>query len=419
MMANICVTGLAKAIGFYKNSRGQIAIMAAILMVPLSVIIGGSLDVAQKLNAESKLQSTIDSAILAVARGLTIDIGMNKRKMRKIAQTVFDTNISVSDNVDMDKFDLTFNKGQLKMSQTARVNTSFLKLINLANLPINVSATVDLQSSDVELALILDTTLSMVYKWDKRGNMSYYPQKLENLKAAARDLVGTLLAKKSGLVSTRISLVPWSAGVNVTSTRKKVIKQNRKGYHYCAGSRAKAVDVSPLGKKLPYVYAQQIGGRKNEEKCANREIVPLTDNKEKLFKEIAAWQAAARTASDSGLTWGWGTLSPKWNNYWNAKSKPKPYKNNVKKIAILMTDGENSIDHINSDERSLALCTAMKKKGIVIYTIAFEVRIPAAIKMLQSCASSPDMYINADSGDALKAAFKQIASEVGSFHLSS
>ena len=151
--------------------------------------------------------------------------------------------------------------------------------------------------------------------------------------------------------------------------------------------------------------------------CANRPIVPLTNNKKALLKEIKAWKPQNHTSSDTALSWGWGLLSPKWNDLWKKKSEARPYNKDVKKYLVLMTDGANTMKHFSADKESLGLCAAIKDKGIKIYSIAFKAGSNAQ-KLLKACATQPDMYINASSGAALKAAFERIAEEVGTFYLS-
>ncbi len=63
-------------------------------------------------------------------------------------------------------------------------------------------------------------------------------------------------------------------------------------------------------------------------------------------------------------------------------------------------------------------CTAMKAKGVVVYTIGFQV--PNGDKPgLRNCASAPAKFYDAIDGDTLRAAFRAIATEINSLRLSS
>lgn len=407
---------LFKFSAFVSNASGQISMMFALLLIPLAAFIGGALDFTQQISYTNKLQATLDSVSIAVAKELAQDSSASKSKLKAIADVIYKANITSPTNITTTPFTINQANGILTVTQTGDLKTSFMGLVGQPTLPINVVSTVNIQRSDVELALILDTTGSMGGK------------KLSDLKIASKTLVNTLLNGGGGLASVRVGLVPWSTGVNVWDQRKKAIKSNNKGNHYCAGARTSGQDKSPITKKLQYAYGNKEGyytmwgkfvvTNKKPEQCPNRQIVPLTDNKSTLLAEIDKWQANYWTASDVGLTFGWGVLSPKWNNFWPTANEANPYNSGVKKYAVLMTDGDNTLTHKNSDKTSEKLCKNMKKAGIQIYTIAFQVTTKKAVTLMETCASTSDMYINADSADSLKAAFKKIADEVGSFYIS-
>jgi hypothetical protein len=117
----------------------------------------------------------------------------------------------------------------------------------------------------------------------------------------------------------------------------------------------------------------------------------------------------------------------------------------VQKIAILMTDGEYNTQYDSngisanygsttscpqaangcSTPQARALCTAMKAKGITIYTVGFQLGgNQTAIDTLSQCASPPTSpldpvkFYNADDGDQLKQAFRDIALKLTSLYLS-
>ncbi|MFA5900651.1 MAG: VWA domain-containing protein, partial [Hyphomicrobium sp.] len=141
------------------------------------------------------------------------------------------------------------------------------------------------------------------------------------------------------------------------------------------------------------------------------------------------------------------TLSPNWNSLWATDNQAKPYpdpaaKDGVQKVAILMTDGEYNTQY-NSDgvlanygstsycpdaangcstTQALALCAAMKQKGIEVYSIGFGDGITSlAAQTLKQCSTKPDEgthYYNADDGDALSEAFADIAIKLTTVYLS-
>ena len=120
----------------------------------------------------------------------------------------------------------------------------------------------------------------------------------------------------------------------------------------------------------------------------------------------------------------------------NAKGQPK-----LRKIAVLMTDGDYNINYCkgveakNSDQspdincnsengKSLAqatsLCTAMKAPvsggKIEVFTVGFQVSA-AAKTFLTSCATDASHYYDATTEVALQAAFRDIALKISTLRL--
>jgi hypothetical protein len=171
----------------------------------------------------------------------------------------------------------------------------------------------------------------------------------------------------------------------------------------------------------------------------------LTSDKSSLLTIVSNLKAAGGTAGHLGTAWAWYLLSPNWASLWPT-STPAPYgTETVQKIAILMTDGEYNTQYdsngisVNqnsyptcssaandcSTTQARALCAAMKQKGIVIYTIGFQLGgNQTAIDTLSQCATAPTTpmdhvkFYNVTSGVQLKQAFRDIALKLTSLHLS-
>jgi von Willebrand factor type A domain len=145
--------------------------------------------------------------------------------------------------------------------------------------------------------------------------------------------------------------------------------------------------------------------------------------------------------------WGWHSLSP------NAPLADGAAYGaaNVRKVIILMTDGENTMGDPGSnseqnksyysglgyiwqgllgifsgssstrtqamDARLNALCTNIKAKDITLYTVRVEVRSGASA-VLQNCASSSDKYYDVQDVSQLTAAFESIAGSIDTLHIS-
>jgi hypothetical protein len=228
---------------------------------------------------------------------------------------------------------------------------------------------------------------------------------------------------------------------------------NKKTYYYnrteyCVVERAGAnrfTDVAPGTNNYSMPIRWDVGASKKNDfaTCtlsATSELLPLTSNKQTLLDKINALGGKGGTAGQVGTAWAWYTLSPNWSSLWSSASQPAAYGTaNLRKVAILMTDGEYNTEYTSegiktgspgagnspangtSVAQANALCAAMKKPGIdiEIYTVGFEVGNNAsANNVLTSCASDPGKYYNAEDEDELKQAFRDIALKLSSLYLS-
>ena len=157
--------------------------------------------------------------------------------------------------------------------------------------------------------------------------------------------------------------------------------------------------------------------------------------------------AQGDTTINSGLLWGWHTLSP---NGPFADAVPYDDPDNSNKVIVLMTDGQNqntASSNTNAsfyggagyiwqgrfgitsgtssqrrdamDSRLLTTCANAKAAGIIIYTMTLDVSAePDAKTMMQQCASSLDKYYDVADASDLDATFKSIGYSVRKLYVS-
>ncbi|QGZ96286.1 TadE/TadG family type IV pilus assembly protein [Terricaulis silvestris] len=197
-------------------------------------------------------------------------------------------------------------------------------------------------------------------------------------------------------------------------------------------------------------------------------IVPLTTNENLLQTNVAAMRhwSGGGTNQAEGLAWGWRVLSP------NAPfSEGAAYGPNVRKVIVLMSDGENTnvgsdpvldsdysaynhlgvwtdladggllgqliggivrgilapqyrrnissstsyVSYVN--QREATLCTNIKNAGIEIYTVIFRETDQATETLMRNCASSDENFFRADNAQELSEAFDAIGSGIGQLRL--
>lgn len=92
----------------------------------------------------------------------------------------------------------------------------------------------------------------------------------------------------------------------------------------------------------------------------------------------------------------------------------------LRKITVLMTDGEYNREYNgdSSTDQARAICANMKSAGIEVYAVGFEIEPSGeADTTMSQCATSPDHYYNASSGDALRSAFRDIALKISTLRI--
>ncbi len=173
--------------------------------------------------------------------------------------------------------------------------------------------------------------------------------------------------------------------------------------------------------------------------------------------QLNTMQPNGNTNIAMGAMWGWHMLSPT-----PPFTPASPYSagalyttDKLSKVMILLTDGDNTNDTYNnpensiytgvgymwqkrlldasltpldetssSDDRMLAIdsrealvCTNMKAKGIIIYTIGVGVSDHSR-SGLSACASSPDKYFDVTDSAQLSSVFSTIAGQINNLRIS-
>lgn len=180
--------------------------------------------------------------------------------------------------------------------------------------------------------------------------------------------------------------------------------------------------------------------------CPSASITPLTSDRGTLTSAINSYTVTGSTAGQIGIAWGWYMVSPSFSSMWPSASQPKAYGSpNLRKIAVLMTDGEfntpycngviaanagsgsgSASDHINCNatngnpfDQARAVCTAMKNSGVTVFTVGFGLTNGSeAAQVLEHCASGSANAYNAANGTELRAAFRAIATAISLLRLS-
>jgi hypothetical protein len=166
-----------------------------------------------------------------------------------------------------------------------------------------------------------------------------------------------------------------------------------------------------------------------------------------LEDQINALTDGGSTAGQIGIAWAWYMVSPNFASLFTGEGRPNAYDpSKTLKAVVLMTDGEfnspfckdviasdagtgsgGAASHINCRAtngepfaQSVALCTAMKRENVVVYTVGFNLStgrgksgIDTAVEVMEACATNKDThFFMANSGTDLKEAFQAIGRDI-------
>jgi Flp pilus assembly protein TadG len=253
-------------------------------------------------------------------------------------------------------------------------------------------------------------------------------------------------------------------------------------YEYCVSERQgnqAYTDAAPSGNaRLPVVYYSS----SSTSNCKpGAEVMPLSNDTQALIDLIDSndFKAEGFTGGNLGTAWAWYMLSPTW---WSdvasdihAQGRPAAYSalpgscadwetcppaertGAVRKYAVLMTDGEYNMQFCDggsnvtgasipdrnagpgnsekancssplgsSNTQALALCTAMKNTGVIVYTVGFGLGTSGTqVNLLRNCASgdghfsSPGkLFYNTQTGTELRSAFRHFATSIANIYVS-
>lgn len=423
---------------FARDERGAVAIIFGLSFMALCYCAAMAWDSSRLHNIQTQVQEALDAAALAGAKELDPD-NFDPQKVRDVATAFFNartSHISVHDAV-VSAFDAVPNLDERSVETTAniRMNSFFGALAG-------GSGEIDIQPwsktkhvrRKVEVALVLDVT----------GSMS--GTRIADLKVAAKNMIDTLYSNSPEAGAIRVSLVPYSAAVNVGSTYFEDVAAYSGATDTCVVEREGLntyTNAAPVSGSLFETTGNTDPDWLTSYRCPAPTIVPLTDlattaSRDAFKAQIDALTTDGWTAGHIGLAWGWYTLSPEWTPIWPTESDPKPYREDVIKVVVLMTDGIFNTAYWNDghtysgDDRknpllpgtagyqALQLCGNIKDRvaqpyGPTIYTVNF-LGGPEADALLEQCAGAGNAYA-ANNLTTLTAAFTSIVERLTSLAL--
>ncbi len=351
---------------FRSDEDGGIIIFSLFIMVLMLMVAGMAVDLMRFETTRTKLQGTLDRAVLAAA---DLDQTLPPKDVvrdyfRKAGMLSFlQGDPTVQEGL---------NYRVVHADAEARVPMLFMKLMGINTLQAPATGTAEERITDIEISLVLDMSSSM-----QQNN------KLVNLRTAARDFITTVMKNNlSGEGLTTVSLVPYSAVVNMgpdLATYFPLTAHHTKSY--CALFGDAEFNTTAISRTITRTRVSDFdyGAETNTSvapitrpwcfRPTENPIIVHSTNETGLKNAVTNLVSFGNTAIDVGMKWGAGLLDPAAQSVVTgliaqgkvpatAVGRPLSYTEpDNAKIIVLMTDGENTQEYDLAEPYKSALST--------------------------------------------------------------
>jgi len=366
---------LALARRFQNDERGSLTIFSLFLFAMMLVIGGLAVDVMRAEHRRTRIQYTLDRAVLAAASmeqtipaQEVVDDYFEKAGLGDISPTVTveestSTSSTLSRRVIADMSSIgttpTIETIFLRMDMRKAFGLSSSKPVKYLATPAAASAEDGV--SRVEVSLVVDVSGSM--GWDSQTGGT----KIKALRAAAKQFVNILLLEQPEENAYSISIIPYSAQVNAgAALLNRMNVTNEHSYSNCVDFDEADYSTTAINPATPLqrgghigVYATRHGPRVSGAHwpCMTNDsykILPLSGNANVLKAYINSLSPHGNTSTEIGLKWGAALLDPSMRQTvsdliddgvvdGDFSDRPFDYGNTgVMKVIVVMTDGANT-----------------------------------------------------------------------------
>lgn len=426
---------------FIKDRRASVVPLFALSIIPITGLVGASVDYSRASAVRTSMQAAADSTALALSKSAaSIDAATLQTTATNYFNAVFSR--PEAQNLTVTTSYTSTNGSQLVVTGSATVKTMFMGIMGYQELAVSASGTATWGMTRLRVALVLDNT----------GSMSQ-SGKITALKTATKNLLTQLQTAASKDGDVYVSIVPFSKDVNVGAANytaswidwtnwdaangicKNYTSRNmptnqsscvkysgtwtpndHSTWNGCVTDRDQNFDTmntAPAASK-PFL-AEQYGS------CPVS-LIPQNYDWATLNSKVDAMTPAGNTNQTIGLAWGWQTLSQV--APLNAPAMDPNYR--YQQVIILLTDGLNTQNRWDNtaapiDNRTRAACNNIKNAGLTLYTVQVNTGGDPTSTLLQDCASNTtgtlDHFFLLTSADQIITTFNTIGTNLSKLRI--
>ena len=415
---------------FERLKQGQVAVLLALSILPIAAVAGFAVDFQLLTSRKSKAQYTLDSSVIAGTRAYRE--GASASTVEDIVQTYFSSALTSSEgNLDCSEPVVSIDDTDVNATTNCSMETTLSAIAGITELEFAISTSTTYGVGKLDVAFVFDVSGSM------DGS------RMRDLKIAAHDAVNTLMPENpppGQEDDIRLSMVSYNGAFNAGPYFEAVTgtaPDENVGYEYkrynghwyrvpfyytttCIFERSghEADTDAPPGEGQYMMVASHT----DRNLCNNANTpLALTSNEEPLHDYIDALDPDGGTAGHLGVAWAWYMISPNWASILPSDAQPQPYDEpDSAKAIVLMTDGDfnavGSSYNGSSSSQARDLCEEIKKKDIVIYSVAFQAP-SAGESVLKDCASGDQNFFKPQDGEELNDAYRAIAASISDLRI--
>lgn len=398
---------------FLGQTDGNMAMMAAILLLPALGVAGLAIDYTRAENMREHLQGATDAAALAAA---ALPDGTTNRERIAIAHRFASENGAQFEISQREvRAQTRIRSHEVVVNGTITLRNTFPMGLYQEATVVQTTSVARRASKPVEIVFVIDETNSMTYGSSWPNARRVMEDALADMEAAASP--GNLT----------VGVVPFTDRVNIGTGGSQenwlVTASQPAGWNGCVEPREVprpgfpyALDISAPDNSFAPTHAGYAGGiwvARAPRQCATEILQPtrsLADVGAK-FDDVAT-KGDATGRFDQGLAFAWRMLTPSWRGKWSLASHPADIGDADKKV-VLITDGFSNIARYEFDQRDswgfnegsevmfehiVELCDRMKAESIQITVVHLDGNMQA-IPYLRSCASSGQYFPVSNAGD--------------------
>lgn len=403
------------------ESDGNVAIIFALVCLPLLLITGLALDSARQVNSNRHLQYATDMASMAAVRAME-DASLTDQEIQKIGQDYYFAQLSsIYGDVDCAAPTVTLDRDNYKATVAGgcALPTIFGAVISgKETIGVSQSATAEIELTGLELAIVLDISDTMI------------GDPILKAKEATEHLISEVLNERTE-DRVRVSLVPFSVSVNAGIYGNRAMGRSDMDDRYGDGESIVCV-LGRNGLNKLTDAAPAPGSRVKENtstaptlRCPSVGVMPLSNDHVAALSTVSSLVAGGTGSSGHfALPWAWYTLSPNWSGIFLGDSVPTAYgTDGVNKVVVLLSDGafndhfdSSPVSSLNAHNDALEVCEGIRDQGIEIFVVGYNpdpgTSYYSPEQMLKTCASGDEYYFHADDENDFYDAFDQIASKL-------